>query len=120
MATNSSGTTSAPLMRPMTPSSVGPTLRQMEHHFLEAGVHLEGLQGEMEARFELAKARVDAVLSEHREEREAVGVAVGGVERDGEEAGKRPMERTTSSSRHGDSSSRPQTRNGRYDTFSLV
>ena len=48
-----------PLMRPLTPSSVGPSLHQIEHQLLEAEVQLENYTSGLLANFELMRCRHD-------------------------------------------------------------
>ena len=52
-----SRTVHAPLMRPLTPSSVGPSLHQMEHQLLEVEVQLENYTSELLANFELMRCQ---------------------------------------------------------------
>lgn len=52
------------LIRPTTPSNIGPTLRQIEHHFLETELQLEGIAGEMTARFDLTRTKMEATIKE--------------------------------------------------------
>ena len=46
----------APLMRPLTPSSVGPSLHHIEHQLLEAEVQLENYTSGLMANFELMRS----------------------------------------------------------------
>ena len=49
----SSGLVSAaPLMRPLTPASVGPSMRQVEHQLMDADLELETYQSGLAARCE--------------------------------------------------------------------
>lgn len=48
-----------PLMRPLTPSTVGPSLRQMERQLAEAEVQLRNSSVEIAARFEALQSRGD-------------------------------------------------------------
>ena len=48
-----------PLMRPLTPSSVGPSLHQIEHQLLEAEVQLENYTSGLLANFELMRCHHD-------------------------------------------------------------
>ena len=48
-----------PLMRPLTPSSVGPSLHQIEHQLLEAEVQVENYTSGLLANFELMRCRHD-------------------------------------------------------------
>lgn len=47
----------APLMRPLTPSSVGPSLHQIEHQLLEAEVQLENYTSGLMANFEMMRCQ---------------------------------------------------------------
>ena len=55
MGTGASRT--APLMRPLTPSSVGPSLHQIEHQLLEAEVQLENYTSGLAATFEVMRCQ---------------------------------------------------------------
>ena len=47
----------APLMRPLTPSSVGPSLHQIEHQLLEAKVQLENYTSGLLANFDMMRCQ---------------------------------------------------------------
>ena len=47
---SSSVVSAAPLMRPLTPASVGPSMRQVEHQLMDADLELETYQSGLAAR----------------------------------------------------------------------
>ncbi len=88
-------------LRPTTPSSIGPTLRQMEHHFLQAELQLEGVEGEMSARFDLTRTKMEATIKESEVKL-----------RDGEVPPQEPPYENVSLLN--EATSRPSTRSGRW------
>ena len=82
-------TVHGPLMRPLTPSSVGPSLHQIEHQLLEAEVQLENYTSGLIANFEMMRCQPVAqaqplstsppgVTCDQREGRErALGLDIG-------------------------------------------
>ena len=83
----------APLMRPLTPSSVGPSVRQIEHQLYEAGVHLENNCSGISATFDMIQAKSEAEIDTHTPP---------------------PQSSTLSYTSSSSSSGRPGTKSGRY------
>ena len=50
-------TRAAPLMRPLTPSSIGPSVHQMEHQLLEVKVQLENYTSGLTSTFEMMRCQ---------------------------------------------------------------
>ena len=88
----------------------------MERHFLEAELQLQGLEGEMTARFDLTRAKMEATMRENEVRLRNDGVASPKKRYENEQPpnGNRALDVPTS---EGDSdvvqSSRPSTRCGR-------